>query len=150
MPPCTSLVMDEKPKKRKYTKQEISTIRDINDGLFAKQVKENASMVCEKCGKERILHTHHFYSRANYSTRWDYDNGFCLCSGCHILSSTFSAHKTPAEFVEWCIEYRGQEWYDNLRQKYNTYVKRGLEFNTENMERLKSWIPENSTHLSLE
>ena len=78
---------------------------------------------CEVCGKTTRLNAHHFYSRSIRIVRWDMDNGFCLCVGCHVFSSKFSAHKTPAEFVEWAIEKRGQEWYDNLKERKNSLVK---------------------------
>jgi hypothetical protein len=37
-----------------------------------------------------------------------------------VFSSNFSAHKTPAEFVEWAIDRRGDEWYNELKDKKNT------------------------------
>ena len=76
--------------------------------------------MCEKCAKLSPLNAHHFYSRSVRSVRWDTDNGFCLCVGCHVFSSNFSAHKTPAEFVEWAIDRRGDEWYNELKDKKNT------------------------------
>lgn len=38
-----------------------------------------------------------------------------MCQAHHTLSSTFSAHKTPIEFIERIKEERGEEWYDNLK-----------------------------------
>ena len=78
---------------------------------------------CEVCGKIKPLNAHHFYSRAIRIIRWDVDNGFCLCVGCHKFSPKFSAHETPAEFVTWAIEQRGQKWYDKLLVKKNTPQK---------------------------
>ena len=78
---------------------------------------------CEVCGKIKPLNAHHFYSRSIRVVRWDVDNGFCLCVGCHVFSSKFSAHKTPAEFVEWAIEKRGKSWYDDLKDKKNSVTK---------------------------
>jgi len=91
------------------------------DKAWSYQVKIKS--LCEKCGKTTRLNAHHFYSRSIRSVRWDVDNGFCLCTGCHVFSSNFSAHKTPAEFVEWAIESRGQVWYDALKERKNTLVK---------------------------
>ena len=91
------------------------------DQKWSKKVKTKG--FCEKCGKTTYLNAHHFYSRSIRSVRWDVDNGFCLCTGCHVFSSKFSAHKTPAEFVEWAIEQRGQEWYDDLKDRKNTLMK---------------------------
>jgi hypothetical protein len=40
-----------------------------------------------------------------------------------VFSSKFSAHKTPAEFVEWAIDKRGQEWYEDLKDRKNAVMK---------------------------
>lgn len=91
------------------------------DKSWSEKVREYG--MCEKCHKLSPLNAHHFYSRSVRSVRWDTDNGFCLCVGCHTFSSKFSAHKTPAEFVEWAIERRGKKWYDRLKKRKNQTVK---------------------------
>ena len=91
------------------------------DKSWSEKVREYG--MCEKCHKLSPLNAHHFYSRSVRSVRWDTENGFCLCVGCHTFSSHFSAHKTPAEFVEWAIERRGKEWYDSLKIRKNQTVK---------------------------
>jgi predicted restriction endonuclease len=89
----------------------------ICDDLWSKLIKVKAWFKCEYCWKTTHLNSHHIFSRTNYSTRYDIDNGICLCSYHHTLCSSFSAHKTPADFVEWLKELRGEEWYNNLRFK---------------------------------
>ena len=91
------------------------------DKAWSDKIKEFG--MCEYCNKTKTLNAHHFYSRSIRSVRWDIDNGFCLCVGCHVFSSKFSAHKTPAEFVEWAIEKRGIQWYDTVKERKNTVVK---------------------------
>ena len=91
------------------------------DKLWANKIKEYG--MCESCHKTKPLNAHHFYSRSSLVLSWDLDNGFCLCVGCHVFSSSFSAHKTPAEFVEWAIEKRGIPWYEKLKEKKNTHTK---------------------------
>ena len=91
------------------------------DKAWSLKVREYG--MCEKCHKLSPLNAHHFYSRSVRSVRWDVDNGFCLCVGCHVFSSKFSAHKTPAEFVEWAIESTRQEWYDDIKERKNTLMK---------------------------
>tara|TARA_R100000805_G_C3617937_1_gene120338 strand:+ start:1979 stop:2329 length:351 start_codon:yes stop_codon:yes gene_type:complete len=91
------------------------------DTAWSNRIKQYG--MCEVCGKTKILNAHHFHGRRCYSVRWDIDNGFCLCVGCHKFSSKFSAHETPAEFVTWAIEQRGQKWYDELLVKKNTPKK---------------------------
>jgi len=91
------------------------------DKAWAYQVKIKS--ICEHCGKVTHLNAHHYYSRSIRSVRWDVSNGFCLCVGCHVFSTHFSAHKTPAEFVEWALERRGQEWYNKLKDKKNSLAR---------------------------
>lgn len=91
------------------------------DKAWADKVKEYG--MCEVCHKTKPLNAHHFYSRSIRAVRWDVDNGFCLCVGCHVFSSKFSAHKTPAEFVEWAIDKRGISWYEELKERKNTLMK---------------------------
>ena len=91
------------------------------DKAWADKIKEYG--MCEVCRKLKPLNAHHFYSRSIRVVRWDISNGFCLCVGCHVFSSKFSAHKTPAEFVEWAIERRGIHWYEELKDKKNSLIK---------------------------
>lgn len=91
------------------------------DKAWSEKVREYG--MCEVCHKITPLNAHHFYSRAIRILRWDVENGFCLCVGCHVFSSKFSAHKTPAEFFEWALDRRGEGWYEGLKEKKNSLRK---------------------------
>ena len=93
------------------------------DDTWAKLVKLRAGNKCEVCQKTTHLNSHHIYSRAKKSTRWHPKNGVCLCVGCHVFSSRFSAHKTPLEFVDWLIRQKGQDYIDKLTIRANTVSK---------------------------
>lgn len=99
-----------KTKKRK-------TDLKICDDLWSKLIKIRAWFRCEHCWKTSYLNSHHLFTRNNYNTRFDLDNGICLCSWCHTMSRKFSAHQTPLEFAERVISKRWQERYDNLKAK---------------------------------
>jgi hypothetical protein len=86
------------------------------DNLWAKAVKIRAGDRCEYCGKITTLNSHHIFSRSNMATRWDVNNGVCLCVSHHVFGK-MSAHKAPIEFVEWLKEKRGELWYEQLRAK---------------------------------
>lgn len=101
-------------KKTKTRKQSLSK---ICDDLWSKLVKIRAWFRCEHCWKTKFLNSHHLFTRNNWSTRYDLDNGICLCSWCHTMSRNFSAHQTPMEFTERVIEYRWRERYENLKRK---------------------------------
>jgi hypothetical protein len=93
------------------------------DDLWAKVVKCRARGRCEYCGKTTTLNSHHIFSRSNKTTRWDVNNGICLCVAHHVFSN-MSAHKAPIEFVEWLKEKRGEQWYEELRQRAKSVVRK--------------------------
>lgn len=93
------------------------------DTAWSLLVKLRAGNKCEYCGKTSYLNSHHIYSRSKKSTRWKTENGICLCVGHHTFSSSFSAHKTPLEFVQWLTSYKGQEFIDRLQIKANGISK---------------------------
>ena len=59
------------------------------DKLWSLLVKHRAGWRCEYCGsREKVLNSHHIYSRSNRSTRWDLENGVCLCGKHHTIIQT--------------------------------------------------------------
>lgn len=113
--------------KRKSWREKLQNspgkVNKKRDSNWSYMVKELAGNKCEYCGKTEYLNSHHIFSRSNHAVRWYLPNGICLCSGHHTLKSDFSAHKTPADFVEWIKEYRGMEWYEDLRMRARTVAK---------------------------
>lgn len=99
-------------------KNKMPSVKTL-DGYWSKLVKLRAGNRCEVCGRMQYLNSHHIFSRSKYVTRWDVENGVCLCPGCHTLSSVFSAHKTPIEFVDWLYKTKGKKFIDKLRLKSN-------------------------------
>ena len=119
--PTHHICMDCK-RKAKYVKRQSSPgkLRQIKDKEWALKIKERDGFKCLYCGKTEYLNSHHIYSRSNYAVRWDMGNGITLCSGHHTMSSKFSAHKTPLEFVDFLKELWGEDWLDRLREKANS------------------------------
>ena len=93
------------------------------DTAWSKLVKKKAGNMCEYCYKTTGLNSHHIYSRSNRSVRWDVKNGVCLCAYHHALSSKFSAHKTPIEFILWLEDKKGKDFIMLLRLKANSISK---------------------------
>lgn len=100
------------------TKKETNKL----DKLWSKLVRLKAKNKCEYCYKKERLNSHHIFSRSNRSTRWDVNNGVCLCVGHHTFGN-MSAHKAPLEFAEWLKEKRGEQWYNELRMKVSISMK---------------------------
>jgi hypothetical protein len=75
------------------------------DRWFSKCVRERAFWRCERCGKyyaprnTRGLDCSHFIGRGNWSVRFDPDNAFAHCVGCHSYFEN-----NPHEFVAWAYE----------------------------------------------
>lgn len=94
------------------------------DDAWSLLVKLRVGRKCEYCGTTtKQIHSHHIYSRSKKSTRWDILNGISLCAGHHVLSSKFSAHKTPLEFVMWLTKYKGEDFMTLLMIKANATSK---------------------------
>ncbi len=117
--PKSRICNDCKRKAKRVKKQSSkSYITRKLDKQWSEEVKKRAGYKCEYCNNEhKALNSHHIFSRSNKAVRHDLDNGICLCIGHHTFSVKFSAHKTPAEFIEWIKDYRGKEWYERLRKK---------------------------------
>jgi hypothetical protein len=104
----------EKPSRKQWVKK--------LDVLWSQVVKLRAKGMCEKCGRKEYLNSHHIFSRSNFSTRWDIDNGIALCPTHHTLGND-SAHKCGIEFAEWLKDKRGEEWYKKLRFRAHQIYK---------------------------
>lgn len=128
-PECLRIAKSSK-KKEKLTKDKANPkkqlkkdkIEKLLDDEWSLAVKVKAGFKCEYCGATSWLNSHHIFSRSNFSVRWDIENGICLCALHHTLGN-FSAHKSPMDFSQWILEYKGQEWYDKLLPKARMTVK---------------------------
>lgn len=97
--------------------------RDKRDILFSRIIRARAGWRCEACGtsyKDRPqgLHCSHLFSRRHKSTRWDEDNAFAHCFGCHQRLGG-----DPVEFVAWAVSRLGQDKVDALRLKAHSVTK---------------------------
>ena len=109
-----------KKKKQKEKKQNsISYLTKKADKLWSEAVKIEYNYECqvEWCDKTQYLNSHHLYTRARKSTRWNIENWICLCAWHHTLSSQFSAHQTPLEFFEWLEWVKWRDWINEMSAK---------------------------------
>ena len=105
-------------KKRKPTRKQQLKKYDTKRSYL---VKVRAGWMCEVdwCYRTTNLNSHHIFTRNNYSTRFDLDNGVCLCVWHHTFNNQFSAHRTPTEFTERIKEKRWSKRYATLKLKAN-------------------------------
>ena len=114
------------------------------DTAWSLLVKLRAGMKCEieNCKHKPTLNSHHIFSRKNRSTRWDVNNGICLCVGHHTMSSKKSAHGNPIWFTYWLEEYKGSDFIDDISFKANS-IKKWSKFEKEELlEELLTQIKE--------
>ena len=93
--------------------------------------------VCRICGDKKGQ-AHHIFTRKNFSTRWDLENGILLCFNHHKNM----AHEKPLDFFDWLIKEGGQDWIDDLRKKAKMTVQFSKEEKKEMIDGLKKFIAE--------
>jgi hypothetical protein len=113
----------KKVKTKEKKNWSVSFLTKKADKLWSEAVKIEYNYSCQYCWKTEFLNSHHLFTRSRKSTRWAIDNWICLCSWCHTLSSTFSAHQTSLEFFLWLEWLRGRDWIDKLKDESNKIVK---------------------------
>lgn len=84
------------------------------DRALADCVKVAVDYRCERCGtvygeKHRGLHASHYIGRGNWSTRFEVDNVFAHCYGCH----RYLESQRP-EFSAWVRQKLGDTRYEWL------------------------------------
>lgn len=114
-----------KPVREILKKSPSQSINKRLDDIWSQLVKLRAGNKCEVCGSTQHLNSHHIYSRAKMSVRWNVENGICLCVGHHVGTS-FSAHKTPLDFINWLIGYKSNDYLRKLEITSNMSSKWSL------------------------
>ena len=79
----------------------------------------------------------HIVSRAYRATRWDLDNGLCLCREHHIF---FTFH--PVEFEEFLVGYIGEEYLARLKQRAKNYRRWKAESREDKLKELRYHLEE--------
>lgn len=140
---CDNALKSKREKKVREVSTKPKGVKVVNrklDEAWSLVVKIQAGYKCEYCGSERELNSHHIYSRANYSTRWDIENGICLCVSHHTFNNQFSAHRTPIEFTKWLERSKGTDFLSALKFKALSRQNLGMVDKIELLEKLKEEI----------
>ena len=87
------------------------------DTWFSKCVRLRTNYTCEGCGKvydpsSMGLHCSHYFGRRAYSVRFDPDNAFAHCYGCH---QRFGSN--PDDFHHWALGCLGDGRIQILRER---------------------------------
>mgnify|MGYP003666633274 FL=1 len=90
---------------------------NMADKWFSKCVRRRNNWTCERCNavygeSYSGLHCSHYFGRRSYSTRYDADNAFAHCYGCHQYLGS-----NPDLFQIWVKSMLGETRLDQLRQR---------------------------------
>jgi hypothetical protein len=123
--------------KKRRTKSERTKRIGLLDTLFSEAVRIRDGHTCQYCGRStKSAQTHHIFTRTNMSTRFDMENGICLCFYCH----RYQAHGA-GEFNYWVSHtWLGLEAYEDLHRKTREIVKTTDEWLDEQEARLRAEI----------
>ena len=99
-----------------------------SDKLFTQIQRFRFDYTCQKCGKKHNknqslynLGVSHYYGRSREHTRFDDDNVTLLCNlPCHRKWGG----EERGDYTEYMIERLGQEGFEELTKRANTYKKR--------------------------
>ena len=99
-----------------------------SDREWSKYIRTRDNWTCQRCSKQydpptSALHCSHFWSRGNWSVRFDEDNTEALCYGCHSYLGG-----NPVEFHRYYLEKLGQEKFDALEQRKNAHKSGSIKY----------------------
>ena len=97
----------------------VPAIRRECDQLWSRAVHERAGDRCELCGGNPHS-AHHIFTRgSSLATRWDLDNGICLCIRCH-----YAVHSgnLSTEYQALIRDVVGDDRFERIRRKHRTKV----------------------------
>jgi hypothetical protein len=114
------------PRKRKAvskgTKARRASVREL-DALCREVVFLRDEGKCRKCGKTATDWCH-VHTRGTHATRWELDNSWAGCRGCHMNFW----HKQPMHAARWWKKEIGAARYDDLMLKTSVKGRGGVNF----------------------
>tara|TARA_B100000029_G_C17091318_1_gene784347 strand:- start:57 stop:470 length:414 start_codon:yes stop_codon:yes gene_type:complete len=98
------------------------------DRLWSKYIRTRDDWTCQRCGKKynpptSALHCSHYFTRGNWSVRFDEDNTEALCYGCHSHLGG-----NPHEHTKHKLQKLGQKKMDDLIQRKNNHKSGSIKY----------------------
>jgi hypothetical protein len=106
-------------KKSKKSKPARKVLEKKLDELWSLAVREKEGNKCAMCGSKSSLSAHHVFGRRHTATRWEIDNGICLCYPHHI----HWAHRDIGGFFTWWRNRVGDEMADVIEAQHRMIAK---------------------------
>lgn len=92
------------------------TLSNKLDLIFAKIIRKRGYCQWPCCSKVENLQCSHIFTRDCLSVRWDLENAFCFCAGCH----KYRWHMFPTTAVEVAKSLLGELKYSELAIRART------------------------------
>lgn len=128
---------------RKRTNSQVPAkgrLRDFADRLWSLAVRDDWGHKCMVCGSTKV-EAHHLVPRGHEGTRYDLNNGVCLCAHCHQYNKDLSPHQNAAGWLGWLsANYAGRaEWFIQNRRPTFTGTK-NAQYYIEVIRRLQPYV----------
>ncbi len=131
-------------KRRKRTNSQVPAkgrLRDMADSLWSLAVKIDWGHSCPICGRRSNLNSHHLIPRQHTATRYDLQNGICLCKRCHQFCPDRSPHQHGEGFRQWLESHhpRIAQWMrDNCHPQFLGTTN--TQYYIDQIRRLKEYV----------
>ena len=98
----------------KTMSQRKKTLKNKLDKLWSRAVRLAGNDTCQICGKWGNNPHHLIHKSAGNRFRWVFENGVCLCSGCHTMNQAEAAHGGGLVFADNMRKMKPEQsaWYD--------------------------------------
>ena len=100
----------------------------LSDREWSKYIRTRDGWKCQRCKKKyspptSALHCSHYFSRGNWSVRFDEDNCEALCYGCHSHLGG-----NPHEHARYMVEKLGTKKLDELMVRKNSPLSNSIKY----------------------
>ena len=122
----------------------LKRMRKKADELWSLAIRRDWNETCAVCGRRGgALHAHHLIPRQHYGTRFDMNNGICLCARCHSFCPKHSPHQNANGWMEWLRAHLPDTaiWYNaNDSEKWSDNVTKNAQYYHEVLRDLRQYV----------
>lgn len=96
-------------------------LREFCDRLWSLSVRADWANRCMICGSTTV-EAHHMVPRQHEATRYDLNNGACLCPRCHKFDKNVAPHLNAAGFLCWLRDHHPHRYEWLLENRRPTFT----------------------------
>lgn len=134
-------MVNRKPRKRVNRNVPAKgRLREMADRLWSLAIRSDWAGRCAVCNATNV-EAHHLVPRQFEATRYDLNNGICLCSRCHQFDENVSPHQNAAAWLAWLNNHwpaRAQWYMENRRPMFEG--TKNAAYYIETIRRLQQYV----------